>query len=163
MRKPQTERDAIDFAVLVEPFITNLMTAQPGEFEIGEGGIYELNYCLVAREEDVRARRADFVDLLRRFAEISTKVEAYDSDDEFYSEIWGKKENNVPVRLPKLLTFSRAPARLHLDAAHVRMQIRDELSHLVRKHPKDLALPSDIDGVVDASLLLEAAPTRVTP
>jgi|GEM_PF-2641450 len=163
LRKPASDDGAIDFAVLVEPFITNLMAAQPGGYEVGAGGIYELNYCLVAREEDVRTRRADFVALLKNFAAISAEVETYTSDEQFYSEVWGKKENNAPARLPKLLTFSRSPARLQLAAAHVREQIRTEISHLVRKHPADLAMPSDLGFVVDDSLLRDAAPARSVP
>jgi len=163
LTKPVTDADAIDFGVLVEPFISNLVNSQPGAFEIGAGGIYELSYCLVAREEDVRNRRADYVSLLQKFARISEQVEAWSSDDQFYTETWGRKRDETPERLPRLVTFDRAPARLQLDASKVRRLIREEISHLVMKYPADLRLPDNIDTLIDESLLREAASSRVTP
>jgi hypothetical protein len=163
LQKPSADESAIDFGILVEPFITNLIGSAPDNYEVGEGGLYELCYCIVVRREDIQKSRAAFVTLLRQFDSLSTQVEKMESDDVFFAEVWGRKKGTDPDRLSRLLTFERRPARLALDAAHVRGLLREEISYLVGKYPQDLRLPDNVEGLVDESVLREANPARLQP
>jgi ABC-type nitrate/sulfonate/bicarbonate transport system substrate-binding protein len=163
LEKPAGEKDAIDFAVLVEPFITNLINGQPNQFEIGNGGLYEIHYSVVVRESDLKARRQQFVGLLRQLLEADNKLHSLYSDDEFYSEVWGRMKDNKPQYLPRMLTYKRGPARLQLQVGKLRGHLQDELQYLTSKYPNELRMPTDVDSLVDPSLLQEIAPDRVNP
>jgi hypothetical protein len=162
MRKPADEADALDFAVLVEPFISNLTTEHAGEYEVGQGGIYEMHYSLCIRREDLAARRGDFVRLLRELADVDKELQTIRTDSEFHEKVWGRLKDGKPELLPTLTTFSRAPLRLQLQTAKVRQRLRDELQFLIGHYPSDLRMPANVDQLVDPSLLREVQPDRVT-
>jgi hypothetical protein len=161
LRKPVGENDALDFAILVEPFISNLMTEQPGAFEIGPGGIYEMHYSVCVRRADLIARRADFVRLLSEFNEVDKEIQAINTDSEFLEKVWGRMKDGKPETLPALMTFSRAPLRLQLQTGTLRQRLQNELAFLVSRYPNDLRMPVNVDQLVDPSLLREISPSSV--
>lgn len=161
LSKPVEEKDALDFAVLVEPFITNMIKEHPDQFELGKGGLYKIHYSVVVRQSDLNARRQQFVDLLRQLIEADNKLHSLTNDDEFYSEVWGRMKDGKPEYLPHMLTYKRDPARLQLRVTELRKLLLDELQYITSKHPAELRMPHDIDGFVDPSLLQELAPERI--
>lgn len=92
LAKPVGDQDALDFAILVDPFITNLVNENRDAYEVGQGGLYEMHYSIVVRESDLRANRARFVELLRQFLEADRRLNALTDDNAFYSEVWGEEE-----------------------------------------------------------------------
>jgi len=160
LRKPGEDKDALDFAILVDPFITNLMTERPGEYEIGPSGLYDMHYSVVVLEEDLKERRPAYLQLLREMIATSARMEAF-SDEEFQQEVWGRKADGEPERLPPMMTYSRKGAGLQLHPARVRARLGKEIEYLTTKYPGDLARPDDIDSLVDESLLTELAVDRV--
>ncbi len=161
LSKPVTDPDALDFAILVDPAITNLLTEQPTEYQVGEGGLYEMHYSLVVRREDLAKRRDAFVRLLREFVEIDKKLEEVKTEDQFHHEIWGRTKDGTPERLPKMMTFKREPLRLQLRPTVLRSRLQTELVYLTEKYPNQLAMPDDVDRLVDPSLLREVASSKV--
>lgn len=161
LAKPVEAPDALDFAVLVDPFVTNLIGEQPQRYEIGEGGLYELHYSIVARKEDLERRRGDFVELLRQFKQVDSQLAEIDGEAEFRSRVWGRKKDGQPEYFPEMRTYNRRPARLELRATALRGRLREELEYLTSKYPQQLEMPEDVDALVDASLLEEVAPGRV--
>jgi len=161
LAKPADDRDALDFAVLVDPFVTNLIKEHPGQYEIGRGGLYEIHYSVVARQDEVKTRRAQFVELLRQLLAADDKLASLKDDDEFYREVWGRKQGDDPDYLPRMLTYRREPARVQLQLGRLRQHLRSEIEYLVQKHPEQLKMPEAIDSLVDPSLLEELAPDRV--
>jgi hypothetical protein len=163
LTKPSSDKDALDFAVLVEPFITNIMIKYPNDFEIGKGGLYNMHYSVIVRESDLKSRRADFVQLLRELLEADKKIAAFPDDATFYKEVWGREKDGKPDLFPKTLTYKRQPARLQLNVSKLKKQLKEELTYLTQKYPDDLKMPENIDSLVDPSLLQEVAPDRVIP
>jgi ABC-type nitrate/sulfonate/bicarbonate transport system substrate-binding protein len=161
LTKPVEDSGSIDFAVLVEPFISNVMNEHPGKYELGQGGLYRMYYCVVARRDDVAAHRDRYVALLREFLAVDGELSRIKSDEEFREKVWGREKNGAPERLPALATFKREPLRLALDAPAVRARLEDELSYLTTKYPADLKRPADERRLVDPGLLKEVAPDRV--
>lgn len=160
LNKPQTENDALDVAILVEPFITNVVSKAPDQYEIGEGGLYTMHYSIVAREEDVKANPEKYKELLQKLILIDKKLTAMDLDT-FYKEVWGRQKDGKPELLPRLLTYDPKPAGLKLQMSALRKNLRSEIEYLVKKYPDQLKAPTDIDAIVDASLLQAVAPERV--
>jgi ABC-type nitrate/sulfonate/bicarbonate transport system substrate-binding protein len=163
LTKPATDKDALDYAVLVEPFITNVMTKYPKDFEIGKGGLYNLHYSVMVRESDLKARRAEYVQLLRELLEADKKIAAFPDDATFYREVWGREKDGKPDLFAKTLTYKRQPAKLQLNVTQLRKQLKEELTYLTQKYPNDLKMPENVDALVDPSLLKEVAPDRVIP
>lgn len=163
LTKPSTDKDALDFAILVEPFITNVMTKDPKGFEIGKGGLYNLHYSVMVRESDLKARRADYVQLLRELLEVDNKIAALPNDAAFYQEVWGREKDGKPDLFTQTLTYKRQAAKLQLNVPQLRKQLKEELTYLTQKYPNDLKMPENIDALVDPSLLQEVAPDRVIP
>lgn len=163
MEKPADDASAIDFTILVDPFITNLMTERPGEYELGEGGLYDMRYCIAVRREDIESHRDEYAKLLEQMISVETKLREYKTDDEFLAGTWGRESQGRPERLPRLITFDRSHLRLELDAPTVRRLLREEIEHLVQKYPRDLAVPESLDSLVETSVLTAAAPDRVRP
>jgi ABC-type nitrate/sulfonate/bicarbonate transport system substrate-binding protein len=163
LTKPATDKDALDYAVLVEPFITNVMTKYPKNFEIGKGGLYNLHYSVMVRESDLKARRAKYVQLLQELLEADNKIAAFPDDATFYREVWGREKDGKPDLFAKTLTYKRQPAKLQLNVTQLRKQLKEELTYLTQKYPKDLKMPENVDALVDPSLLKEVAPDRVIP
>jgi hypothetical protein len=163
LAKPATDKDALDFAILVEPFITNLVTAQPKAFTVGAGGIYEMHYSIVVRESDLQTRRPEYIKLLKELMEADKKIAAFKDDNAFYQEVSGRDKDGKPELFTKTLTYKREPAKLQLQVTQLRTLIKEELTYLTQKYPNDLKMPSNVDDLVDPSLLQEVAPDRVTP
>jgi ABC-type nitrate/sulfonate/bicarbonate transport system substrate-binding protein len=163
LTKPATDKDALDYAILVEPFITNVMTKYPKDFEIGKGGLYNLHYSVMVRESDLKARRAEYVQLLRELLEADKKIAAFPDDATFYREVWGREKDGKPDLFAKTLTYKRQPAKLQLNITQLRKQLKEELTYLTQKYPNDLKMPENVDALVDPSLLKEVAPDRVIP
>lgn len=63
LRRP-SDADAIDFAIVSDPTLSTLLREHPGEVAATEAGVYEMQYCIVARRADVEASRGAFVRLL---------------------------------------------------------------------------------------------------
>ena len=163
LTKPASEKDALDFAVLVEPFITNVMTKYPNQYEIGKGGLYKMHYSIVVRKSDLQARRPEFVKLLKELLEADKQIAAFPDDKSFYQQVWGREKDGKPELFPKTLTYQRSPAKLQLQVGTLRKQLKEEISYLTQKYPADLRMPANIDTLVDDSLLQEVAPDRVIP
>jgi hypothetical protein len=163
LTKLATDKDALDFAILVEPFITNVMTKYPNDFEIGKGGLYNLHYNVMVRESDLKERRAEYVQLLRELLEADKKIAAFPDDSTFYREVWGREKDGKPDLFAKTLTYKRQPAKLQLNVTQLRKQLKEELTYLTQKYPNDLKMPENVDALVDPSLLKEVAPDRVIP
>jgi ABC-type nitrate/sulfonate/bicarbonate transport system substrate-binding protein len=163
LTKPATDKDALDFAILVEPFITNVMTAKPKEFVVGAGGIYDMHYSIVVRESDLKARRPEYIKLLKELLEADKKIAAFKDDNAFYQEVSGRDKDGKPELFTKTLTYKREPAKLQLQVTQLRKLMKEELTYLTQKYPGDLKMPDNIDDLVDPSLLKEVAPDRVTP
>lgn len=163
LTKPSTDKDALDFGILVEPFITNVVQKNPDQYEIGKGGLYDLHYSVVVREEDLKANRPKYVALLRQLLEEDKKIAAFPDDATFYKEVWGRQKDGQPELLPKTLTYKRSAAKVQLQVSKLRTLIRDELTYLTKKYPDQLKMPENIDAIVDPSLLQEVAPDRVIP
>ena len=159
--KPATDADSLDFAILVDPFVSNMLKDHPGQYEVGKGGLYEMHYCIVARREDVSAKRDQFVNLLKQFAAIGKTLDVIKTDEEFRQTVWGREKGGQPERLPEMVTFSRKPLHLQMNVTALRERLREEHSYLTKKYPGELQMPQDIDRLVDPSLLLEAAPEGV--
>jgi ABC-type nitrate/sulfonate/bicarbonate transport system substrate-binding protein len=162
LQKPASDQDAIDFGILVEPFITNVMTQAPDQYELGEGGLYESHYSVVVRAEDLKVNRAKYVELLKQLLEADKKLTAFPDDENFYKETWGREKDGKPELLPKTLTFKRSAAKLQLQPTRLRQLLKEELTYLTQKYPDQLKMPENVDALVDPSLLQEVAPDRVT-
>ena len=160
LAKPADSKDALDWALLVDPFLTNLVNEHPNRYEIGGGGLYEIHYSVVVRRDDLNARRSAFVQLLEELHAADQALASL-SDEQFYGELWGRMKNGQPERLPRMLTYDRKPAHLQLQLSAVRQRLREELQYLTSKYPHDLRMPSDIDVLVDPTLLEEVDSTRV--
>jgi ABC-type nitrate/sulfonate/bicarbonate transport system substrate-binding protein len=160
--KPAEDKDALDFGLLVEPFITNVVEKNPDKYEIGQGGLYELHYSVVVRADDLKVNRAKYVKLLKQLLEADKKLSAFPDDDTFYKETWGRKKDGKPELLPKTLTFKRSAAKLQLQPTRLRQLLKEELTYLTQKYPDQLKMPDNVDALVDPSLLQEVAPDRVT-
>jgi hypothetical protein len=163
LQKPADAADAIDFGVMVEPFISTVLTSGGNNYTVGDGGLYELQYSLVVRREDLTARREQFVTLLRDLTELSQKLESLPSDEAFYQEAWGRQKDGQPERLQKLITFERGALRLQLEPFRLRDLLREEINYLVAKYPEELRQPPNIDQLVDETLLLQVERARVRP
>ncbi len=163
LSKPASDPDALDFGILVEPFITNLVKQNPDQFEIGKGGLYQMHYSVLVRESDLKANRPKFVTLLKQLLEADQKIAAFPDDATFYKEAWGRQKDGQPELLPPSLTFKRQPARLQLQVGTLRNLLKEELGYLTQKYPEELKMPTDIDALVDPTLLQEVAPDRVMP
>lgn len=161
LQRPGTDRDAIDFAILVDPFITNLLAEHPGAFELREGGLYEMHYSVIVRTDDLAERRSEFRRLLEQLIAADQELDTFETDESFSMEVWGRLTNGVPDRLPKLRTYSREPARLQLQPARLEQLLDDEIAFLTDSYPDELRRPSSVSAFVDASLLSEVAPDRV--
>lgn len=161
LAKPVDDADALDFAILVDPFTTNLLTEQPGKYEVGSDGLYNMHYSLVVRMKDLRDRREAYLDLLRDMIEVDLRLQEMASVDDFYAEVWGRERDGLPERLPPLQTFSPEPLSLGLDVQLLRDQLDEELRYLVEKYPNELQMPESVSALVDPSLLVEVAPDRV--
>jgi ABC-type nitrate/sulfonate/bicarbonate transport system substrate-binding protein len=159
--KPAEDKDALDFGLLVEPFITNVVEKNPDKYEIGQGGLYELHYSVVVRTEDLKANRAKYVELLRQLLAADKKLAAFPDDDTFYKETWGREKDGKPELLPKTLTFKRSAAKLQLQPTRLRQLLKEELTYLTQKYPDQLKMPENVDALVDPSLLQEVASERV--
>ena len=162
LAKPVGDQDALDFAILVDPFITNLVNENRDAYEVGQGGLYEMHYSIVVRESDLRANRAQFVELLRQFLEADRRLNALTDDNAFYSEVWGRRRDGSPELMPRLITYRREPARLQLQTGILKQRLREELQYLTGKYPEQLRMPDNVDALVDSSLLEEVASDRVT-
>lgn len=160
LAKPADSKDALDWALLVDPFLTNLVNEHPNRYEVGEGGLYEIHYSVVVRREDLNARRPAFVRLLEELHAADQTLSTL-SDEQFYGELWGRMKNGQPERLSRMLTYDRKPAHLQLQLSTVRQRLREELQYLTNKYPNDLRMPSDIEVLVDPTLLKEVDSTRV--
>ncbi|HEX7705616.1 MAG TPA: hypothetical protein VF701_04065 [Thermoanaerobaculia bacterium] len=158
--KPAGDPNALDFAILVEPFITNVMTESPGAFDVGKGGVYDLHYSVVVRREDLQSRRADFVKLLRELLAANLRLQGM-PDVLYFEELWGRQKGGRPEVLPRLFTYHRDPAGMGLDAAALRGALRDELQYLTSTYPQDLRMPDNVDALVDETLFREVAPDRL--
>jgi ABC-type nitrate/sulfonate/bicarbonate transport system substrate-binding protein len=163
LSKPAGDKDALDFAPLVEPFITNIMEKNPGKYEFGEGGLYELHYSVVVRADDLKQNRPKYVELLRQLLKADQKLAALPDNDDFYKEVWGREKDGKPELLTKTLTYKRSAAKLQLQPTRLRKLLREELNYLTKKYPDQLKMPDNIDAIVDPSLLQEVAPDRVIP
>ena len=161
LQKPADAADAIDFGVLVEPFISTVLNSGGNNYTVGDGGLYELHYSLVVRREDLTAHREQFVTLLRDLTDLSRKLESLPNDEVFYEEAWGREKNGKPERLEKLLTFETGSLRLQLHTTRLRELLREEIHYLVTKYPEELREPTGINQLVDETLLREVDPTRV--
>lgn len=161
LKKPASDSSAIDFAILVDPFITNLMSERPDAFEIGEGGLYEMHYSVVVRERDIRQDRASFERLLQEMISADGELQSFASDAEFYEGVWGRSRDGQPEHLPRMVTFSREPMQLALQPDRLRHLLREEIEYLVRKYPDSLRQPADVDAVVDDTILRSVAPDRI--
>jgi len=161
--KPIGDKDAIDFALLVEPFITNVISQNPGKYELGKGGLYPLHYSIVVRAEDLKQNRAKYVELLRQLLAADKKLTALPDNADFYREVWGREKDGKPELLTKTLTYKRSAAKLQLQPTRLRKLLREELSYLTKKYPDQLKMPENIDALVDPTLLQEVAPDRVIP
>ena len=162
LSKPGDAPDALDFAILVDPYVSNLVREQPEKYEIGKGGLYELHYCIVARRGDVQAHRGKFLDLLRQMLEADKKLASLSDDDAFYKEVWGREQGGLPDVLPRMLTYRRGPARLEFQVTSLRNRLQEELQYLTDKYPDQLRMPADINVLADPSLMEEVAADRVT-
>jgi ABC-type nitrate/sulfonate/bicarbonate transport system substrate-binding protein len=160
--KPADDKDAIDFGILVEPFITNVISQNPDKYELGSGGLYESHYSVVVRAEDLKQNRAKYIELLKQLLEADKKMAAFPDDATFYREVWGREKDGKPELLPKTLTFKRSAAKLQLQPTRLRQLLKEELTYLTQKYPDQLKMPDNIDTLVDPSLLQEVAPDRVT-
>ena len=163
LQKPPEESDAIDFGILVDPFISNIVQTDPTKYEVGAGKLYTLCYCLTARQEDIASHRDQFKALLKELLDVSREMEAITNDESFYQEVWGRLKGREPDRLPRLLTYRRQPARLQLDASQLRGLLMEEVAYLTGKYPNELKAPADVNALVDLGLLREVAPDRVSP
>jgi len=162
LAKPASEPDALDFAILVDPFITNLMSEYPGSYEIGAGGLYQLDYCLVVRREDLQTRRKDFVRLLQEFVDVDERLSKLKNDPkEFQAMVWGRSKDGQPEYLPDMITYDPSPAVLQLDGKGLRARLEAELKYLTEKYPDQLEMPTNIAGLVDTTLLTEVSPSVV--
>ena len=163
LKKPIADKDALDWAVLVEPFITNILTESPGNYEVGKGGLYDLHYCVVALRDDVKQRRTEYVNLLQQLLQADRKIQEFKTDNEFYEQAWGRLKDGQPERIPKLLTYSRSPAKLGLPISALRKSLLQELKYLTSKYPDQLRMPVNTEALVDPSLMQELASDRVQP
>ncbi len=164
LAKEVDETDALDFAVLVDPFITNLLGEHPNQYELGEGNLYDLYYCIVVRRSDLDARRQDFVGLLREFLRIDDRIEKLKSNPvDFQNNMWGRMKDGKEEILSKMLTYDPKPASLRIDTFELRSNLEFELRYLCEKYPNDLKMPTDVHKIIDDSLLREIAPDRASP
>lgn len=163
LAKPSNDKDAIDFGILVDPFITNLIKEQPERFIVGKGGLYEMHYSIVVGAKDLEERRKEFITLLRQLVDADKEIGRLRTDEEFYLKVWGRKKDGKPDYLPFMSTYSRKPARLQLRVRDLRKNLQNEIEYLLAKYPNELSAPKDINALVDASLLKEVAPERVYP
>lgn len=160
LQKPASDPNALDFAILVEPFLTNVMTASPQGYELGKGGLYDLHYSVVVRRQDLQSRRPEFVMLLRQLLGADRSLQAM-PDEQFFRELWGRRKNGQPEVLPRPATYHRDPAGMRLDTAALRGALHDELTYLTSTYPNDLKMPANVDDLVDETLLKEVASDRV--
>lgn len=162
LEKPVTDPNAIEFAVLVEPFITHLLKERPATYEIGPGGLYEIHYSVVVRQEDLKTHRNEFLSLLRNLKHVDELLASLRNDETlFFSEVWGRRAGGKPELMPKLITFKAGPARLALDVQRVRLLLKQETDYLAAKYPGEVRQPNNLDSFVDPSLLTEVDPTVV--
>lgn len=164
LKKPSSDAGALDFAVLVDPFITNIIEEQPEGFRVGEGGLYNMHYSIVVRSEDLKNNRGRFVELIRQLVIASEQLESLVGLREFYEDVWGRTNaQGVPELLPEMITYKMEPARLTLEVESLRDSLSEEIDYLMEKYPGELKSPDNIEAIVDPSLLLEVAPERVFP
>jgi hypothetical protein len=163
LSKNRDEDDALDFGILVDPYITNLLSEHPNDYELGEGGLYPMHYCVVVRAADLQENRKSFVELVSDLVEVDQEMANYRTDAEFYKNVWGRYKDGKPEFLPSMITYKSAPAQLTLRVTDLRERLAEEIKYLVGKYPDDLIMPSNVDQIVDPSLLIEVSPRRVTP
>ncbi|HVF70073.1 MAG TPA: hypothetical protein VM940_00510 [Chthoniobacterales bacterium] len=161
LQKPADAPDAIDFGIMVEPFISTVLDTGGNNYAVGDGGLYELQYSLIVRREDLTAHREHFVTLLRDLTDVSQKLESLPTDEAFYQQAWGRQKDGQPERLQKLITFERGALRLQLQPSRLRGLLHEEISYLVGKYPEELRQPPNIDQLVDETLLLQVDRARV--
>jgi hypothetical protein len=163
LTKESESPDALSFGLLVDPFITNILTGNPQEYTLGEGGLYNLYYSIVVRRADLATIRPALLELLRSFKDIDHQLAALVDQNEFIQQVWGRRTNDVPDRLPRMVTFELQPLRLGLSASTLRKNLENEINYLVTRYPDQLRAPASVDALVDDSLLKEIWPERVTP
>lgn len=161
LERPPEHVDAIDFAVLPEPYLTSLESTRPGAYQFDGGGFYEMQYGVVAKGTSLRASSGSFTDLIQQFALADRTLRALDTDDEFYALLaaqWGR-----PARhLPKTHTFNRTALQLSLRPSRLRALIQAEIDYLVAAYPSVFRGPLNADQAVTPSILLGVLPAAVS-
>jgi hypothetical protein len=156
------DKDAIDFGVLVDPFITNIMGEKAGQFEIGEGGLYDMDYCVVVRENDLIQNPESFVRLMKQLLAAEARFQLAYKQGTLNNELWGRLKDGKPDLLPKLITYSPTPSQIHLNVKQLKDKMKAEIEYLVNHYPRDLQKPENgVDAIISPNALLKVAPERV--
>jgi hypothetical protein len=157
LRADVRSNDAIDFGVLTEPYLTELVHDGTRRFHLGTGGLYDMRYCVVASQQALSRSPRQFEELLRELVKADERLATAQSDDQFYALV----EDGGP-QLGRPITFDRTALRVELSPSVVSGLIRDELNYLVAAYPTRFVEPPDLASVVDPSPLTIVAPERVT-
>lgn len=160
LEKPRSEKDALDFAILIEPYITNLLKAHPKDYLLGDPVPYHTFYNLVVRQDDAREHRPELLALVREFLKAESTL-AQIPPDRYRSEVWGRMKDGKPELLPELLTFKRTPMRLEIKDKDLRHAIDEDMLTFTHKYPNQMTMPINKDALVDPSFLSEIIPVRV--
>lgn len=162
LAKPASDNNAIDFAVLVEPFISNVLAEHAADYRLGPGGLYEMHYCVVVRQEDLLSNRPRFESLMRQLVAADDGLQQLIWQGTLLQNSWGRLKDGQPELLPALATFDPHAMRLTLQPSRLKVLLKEEIDYLVAKYPGELKAPNSIDALVDASVLEGIDPTRVT-
>lgn len=159
LAKNVADETAIDFAVLPDPYLTDLLRDHPATYEVGGGGLYELHYSIVARRSDVAQNTAAFEGLLRELLATDQKLELATAAE---FDILALPGSSAPgERFPRWITFARQSVKLQLRPSSLRTHIVEELSYLVTAYPNQFRMPANLSFAINAELLQRVAPERV--
>jgi hypothetical protein len=161
LRKRVDDPEAIDFAIVADPFLTRLIEEMPAEFEIGASGLYELHYSVVAHRGDVDRDPAGFSRLLKELLDAERSLATKRTAEELYAVKWVGQSGAAFGRLPRMLSFRREALGIQLQPARLRMLLDDEIDYLVLAYPTRFKKVTDLDRAVTSHLLRQIAPDRV--
>jgi len=149
--EPASSTDAIDFAVLPDPFLSDVLTKMPQSYVSGPPGLYDFYYCLVTRRQRLRGREKSFLDLVNRLAAADTLLRARGVDPKLQPFVFR----------PSARFFVIDNAQLQLRPVQLAAAISDELSYLVEAYPSQFRSVPRVSDAIDPSYLAREAPQRV--